>query len=153
MHIECCKGAYIEMEAAADHVPHEVAGRYTCAKCLIVSVDGYKDPGIQAVISTINNCTNNLHVNWTSACLLLLPACPIAKWMSKKWNNAQISGIGAGILCKASEDQFRLLSSPNSRYMFHVLARSLSDMLRSRCSVLTLRCVRTLSKSWWPHDY
>ena len=28
-----------------------------------------------------------------------------------------------------SEDRFRLLSSPDSRYMFHVLARSLRDML------------------------
>ena len=34
-----------------------------------------------------------------------------------------------GVKGVASEDRFRLLSSPNSRYMFHVSTRSLSDML------------------------
>ena len=55
--------------------------------------------------------------------------------------------IFAGNIRLASEDQIRLLSSPNPRYMFHVLASMPSYRVRLRCSVLTLRCVRTLSKS------
>ena len=43
VHIERCKAAYIEMEAVADHVSHEVAGQYTRVKCLITSVDSCKD--------------------------------------------------------------------------------------------------------------
>ena len=54
---------------------------------------------------------------------------------------------------QSSEDPIWLLSSPNFRYMFHVSTRSLICMLRSRCSVLTLCRVHTLSKSRWPNDY
>ena len=79
VHIERCKGAYIEMKAAADRVSHDVAGQYTRVKRLITSIGGCKDPGIQAVISIINNHANNLHDGMTGACLLLLPDCPIVK--------------------------------------------------------------------------
>ena len=102
MHIECCKGAYIEMEAAADHVSHEVAGQYTRVKRLITSIDSCKDPGIQAVISTINNRANNLHADMTGAYLPRLPACPIAKRLNKKRKNAQILSVGGSILRKGA---------------------------------------------------
>ena len=46
--------------------------------------------------------------------------------------NAYIDWIGYPARFATSEDRFRLLSSPNSRYMFHVSTRSLRDMLRSR---------------------
>ena len=104
MHIECYKGAYIEMEAAADHVPHEVAGQYIYIKRLSVFIDGYKDPGMQAVISTINNHISNLHDDWTGTWIILLPACPIAKWMNKKRNNTQILGIVDGILHQGASE-------------------------------------------------
>ena len=97
-HSERCKGAYIEMEAAANHVSHGVAGQYTHFKRLVTSIDSCKDPGIQAVISIINNRVNNLHANMTGVCLLLLPACSIAKRLNKKRNNAHILGVGGSIL-------------------------------------------------------
>ena len=51
------------MEAAADHVPHEVAGQFPRVKHLIASIDDCKDPRMQAVISTINPHANNLHAD------------------------------------------------------------------------------------------
>ena len=103
MHLECCKSAYIEMEAAVDHVSHEIAGQYTCVKRLIISIDGCNEPGMQAVISTINNPANNLCDDLSGAYLLLLPACSIARWINKKQNNAQISDVGSN-LCQGTSD-------------------------------------------------
>ena len=100
------------MGDSADHVSHEVTGRYTRVKRLITSIYNCKDPGIQAVISTINNHANNLHDDMTGACLLLLPAFPIAKRLNEKRNNAQISGVGGSILRKGA-------SKTGAEYLYH----------------------------------
>jgi len=90
-HFDKLKSSYIDLEAGAEHVHHQVSTPRTCVKLMLVSIGGCNDPALQAVIASIKNEINGLVDNFEGACRLLLPCCPVAKRHNNKRQNAQIS--------------------------------------------------------------
>ena len=90
-HIDRLKSAYIDLEAAKDHVPYVCPTERTRVKTLLASLDACVDPGMQAVMATIKNPNGGMADDFEGACRLLLPNCPVAKKHGTKRSAAQIS--------------------------------------------------------------
>ena len=90
-HMDKLKSAYIEMEAGAEHVDHQIPSPRTRVKSFLKSIERCTDPAIQAVIVSIRNEVNGLATDFAESCRLLVPCCPVAKRYANKRQNAQIS--------------------------------------------------------------
>ena len=90
-HIDRLKSAYIDLEAAKDHVPYVCPTDRTRVKTLLSSLDACTDPGMQAVMATIKNPNGGMVDDFEGSCRLLLPNCPVAKKHGTKRSAAQIS--------------------------------------------------------------
>ena len=78
-HLDKLKSSYIDLEAGAEHVHHQVSTPRTRVKLMLASIGGCNDPALQAGIASTKNESNGLVDNFEGACRLLLPCCPVAK--------------------------------------------------------------------------
>ena len=76
----------------------------TRVQSLLNSIEGCTDPKICDRVSAVSNEANRMLSDLELSVSCLLPACSFAAKVSKKLNNAQISGLGgnfkAGIVQK-----------------------------------------------------
>ena len=81
--VDMLRTAYIDMEAAAVHVTHQMPDDRNRVKSFLKSIERCMDPGVQAAISAVKLPTNNLTDDLEGAITLLLPTGPVIKKIGK----------------------------------------------------------------------
>ena len=87
----------MELETAAQYMPHQVPLPTTRVQSLLDSIDDCQDPNIAARRAAITIEHNRMHDDWEAAVAHLLPACPVAAKLHKKRKNAEVSGVGGAL--------------------------------------------------------
>lgn len=96
--VQQIRDARIDMEAAAEHVPHQLPNQHTMVRTLMRITESCTDPMICAGRAYILNEANGIHDNFEAAVNHILPFCPVAKkFPNSKRKSAHISGVGADI--------------------------------------------------------
>ena len=94
-HINKSRYCYVELETAAQYVPHQIPLPATRVQNLLDSIEGYVNPDIAARQAAITIEHNGMHANWEAAVAHLLPACHVAVKLRKKRITAHISDVGS----------------------------------------------------------